>query len=301
MKDQKYIAGPLHFRTGREFDDFWKMKQAAWSEWYAAPKSRFRAIMERALYHGKALCFPEFYREIRTEAATVAGYLFATPAFWDGRTESLRGLDYYDSWHDFKSKYHMAAFAGAFQIFRLFQLTPIFRDLFGQFRRKKLEGKNTIVLTALFVRPEFRGEKIPALLFQSIKVEVKKLGYQWLIGPFRPSQYGRYKRESGLLHNHDVFAEYCYKKREDGLPVDGWLRSLTRNGMVMLKPEANSFSISKPLTRFREFKNYHKPGEWYQPAPGVWECGETQTWYVDEDKGVVSSVEPNLWGMIPVE
>lgn len=301
MKDQEYIAGPLHFKDQTEFVYFWKMKQAAWTEWYASSQSRCRAILERVLYNGKALCFPEFFREIRTETGEVAGYIFSTPAFWDGKVENLRTLDYYDSWHNYKNKYYMVAFGAASIFFQSLKLNRLFRFLLTSFRKKKLKDKNTVVLTALFAGSEFRGQNIPTRLFKSIKDEVKKLGYQWLISPFRPSQYGRYKRKSELLHNPDVFADYCYKKREDGLPVDGWLRSLTRNGMVMLKPEVNSFSLSKPLSRFREFKSCHKPGQWYKPAPGVWECGETQTWYVDDEKEVVCSMEPDLWGMIPVE
>ena len=301
MKDQEYITGPLHFRDQKEFADFWKMKQAAWTEWYASSQSRCRAVLERVLYNGKALCFPEFFREIRTESGAVAGYLFATPAFWDGKVESLRPLDYYDSWHNYKNKYSMFAFGAASIFFQSLKLNRLFRFLLASFREKKLRGKNTVVLTALFVVSDSRGQKIPTRLFQSIKTEVKKLGYQWLISPFRPSGYGRYKRESGLQHSRETFADYCYRKREDGFPVDGWLRALTRNGMIMLKPEVNSFSISRSLSRFSEFQKRHKPGQWYQPAPGVWECGETQTWYVDEEKGVACSVEPDLWGMIPVE
>ena len=301
MLDQEYITGALHFKDQAEFAAFWKMKQKAWTEWYASVQSRSRAILERALYNGKALCFPEFFREIRTDAGKVAGYLFATPAFWDGKAESLQNLDYYDSWHNYRSKYHMLAFGAASIVFQNFKLNRFFRLLLTSFRARKLKDKNTVVLTALFVESNLRGQKIPSRLFQSIKVEVKKLGYQWLISPFRPSQYGDYKRRSGFLHNRDVFTDYCYKKREDGLPVDGWLRSLTRNGMVMLKPEVESFSVSRPLERFFDFQKSHKPGQWYQPVPGVWECGETQTWYVDEEQGTATSVEPDLWGMIPVE
>ena len=301
MDDQEYITGPLHFRDQAEFEGFWKLKQAAWTEWYASPQSNPRAILQRWLYNGKALCFSEFYREIRTEAGTIAGYLFATPAFWDGKVESLKSLDYYDSWHNYKSKYYMLAFGAASIIFQSLKLNRLFRYLLTSFREKKLKGKNTVVLTALFVDSAFRGQKIPTRLFQSIKVEVRKLGYQWLISPFRPSEYGRYKLESGLLHSQETFTDYCYRKREDGLPVDGWLRALTRNRMVMLKPEVESFSVTRPLDRFDEFRKKHKPNQWYQPAPDVWECGETQTWYVDEEKGEVRSVEPDLWGMIPVE
>jgi hypothetical protein len=301
MKDQEYITGPLHFRDQAEFEDFWKMKQAAWTEWYASSQSRCRAVLERVLYNGKAICFPEFFREIRTETGVVAGYLFSTPAFWDGKVESLMPLDYYDSWHNYKSKYHMLAFGTASIFFQSLKLNRVFRSLLTSFREKKLKGKNTVVLTALFVGSDFRGQKIPNRLFQSIKAEVKKLGYLWLISPFRPSQYGRHKIESGLLHSQETFADYCYRKREDGLPVDGWLRALTRNGMVMLKPEVESFSVTRPLERFDEFRKKHKPDQWYQPAPGVWECGETQTWYVDGEKREVRSVEPDLWGMIPVE
>ncbi|MEA1926641.1 MAG: GNAT family N-acetyltransferase [Candidatus Auribacterota bacterium] len=301
MIEQKYITKPLYFRAQAEFESFWKMKQAAWTEWYANPKTRSRALLQRVLYNGKALCFPEFFREIRTETGVIAGYLFATPAFWDGKVKSLMPLDYYDSWHNYKNKYSMLAFGAAIIFFQSLKLNRLFRFLLTSFRKKKLRGKNTVVLTALFVSPDFRGQKIPSRLFQSIKAEVKKLGYLWLISPFRPSQYGRYKKETGLLHSRKIFNDYCYKQREDGLPVDRWLRSLIRNRMVMLKPEVNSFSLAKPLSRFREFQKRYKPGQWYQPAPGVWECGETQTWYVDEEKGTATSVEPDLWGMLPVE
>ena len=151
MLDQEYITGSLHFKDQSEFAAFWKMKQKAWTEWYASVQSRSRAILERALYNGKALCFPEFFREIRTDAGKVAGYLFATPAFWDGKAESLQNLDYYDSWHNYRSKYHMLAFGAASIVFQNFNLNRFFRLLLTSFRARKLKDKNTVVLTALFV------------------------------------------------------------------------------------------------------------------------------------------------------
>lgn len=298
--EEGFITGPLYFRNGEEFADFWRLKQGAWTKWYAADLTRGRTILERAVLNGKALCFPEFFREIRTEENIPVGYLFTVPAYWTGSPAALQNLDYYDSWHSFRSRYHMLAFGAGYIILHALKLDGLFRACLASYRARKLAGCNTMILTAIFARPEFRGMRIPARLFASIKEVTAGLGFSHLISPFRPSEYGRYKRESGLVHDYEIFKRYCCSTREDGLPVDAWLRALTRNGMIMLKPEIASFTVTRPLGCFEEFRRSHKPGQWYQTSPGVWECGETQTWYIDEHCRTAFSIEPDLWGLLPL-
>ena len=131
--------------------------------------------------------------------------------------------------------------------------------------------------------------------------KASELGMRYVISPFRPSAYGKYKAERQATHSSALFNDYCNLKTNEGLPKDPWLRSLAFQGAEFIKIEPRSVRVQHSLETFRMFKQRYKPEAWYSPMPDVWECGETPTWYVDRGLKVVISVEPNLWGRIPVE
>jgi hypothetical protein len=58
-----------------------------------------------------------------------------------------------------------------------------------------------------------------------------------------------------------------------------------------------ALSQVRPLARFEAFKRRHRPDEWYSPAPDIWECGETCSWYIDRARRLAVSWEPNYWGV----
>ena len=71
--------------------------------------------------------------------------------------------------------------------------------------------------------------------------------------------------------------------------------------MKILKPEVRSFTVAESVNCFESFKALHRPQDWYEDGADIWECGETQTWYLDKHKDEVYSIEPNVWGRITLE
>lgn len=176
---------------------------------------------------------------------------------------------------------------------------------------------NTVVLMSMSVDPSRRGSGLPTLLVDRLKHFARTEHIEHLIGPFRPSDYGKYKRENGDFN----FTNYCDLRREDGLRKDSWLRAVQRMGMKSLKPDARSMVVPADSNTLDHYRNSYKPEawwrvedpvqidyliSWHQPnrelesVDEVWECGEAGTWYVDRKNDQTVYIESNLWGEIPV-
>lgn len=162
---------------------------------------------------------------------------------------------------------------------------------------------NTIFLLAISVDHDFRGQRLTSRLIQEIKGRAIGLSIEHAISPFRPSGYGQWKQKQGLFGN-ETFAEYCEMRREDGQPVDPWLRSLKWNRMELIRDEndqivvrQNSMVVRVPLDTFREYQQNYNPELWRQaPSGEIWECNEAGTWHVGEKEAVYR--EPNVLGRI---
>ena len=71
-----------------------------------------------------------------------------------------------------------------------------------------------------------------------------------------------------------------------------------RQGARLVRPVPRSLAIKGSLAKFDRVRRSFRPNDWYSPAPDVWECGETCTWYVDRARKLAISVESNCWGII---
>lgn len=155
---------------------------------------------------------------------------------------------------------------------------------------------NTLVLMSMSVHHLHTGEGYARKLIEQAKLLAIKLEVNYLIGSFRPNEFGAYK----LAHiGKDVdFATYCKLTRQDGLPIDGWLRNLTRNGMRSLIVDSHAMTVSMPIKDFEYYKQTYRPHVWCEINQDVWECGEVGTWKVDYNNGIATYKESNLWGLI---
>lgn len=151
---------------------------------------------------------------------------------------------------------------------------------------------NTLVLMSMNVNPNYQGNGYAKMLIEQIQATAKKLGIKHIISPFRPNNYGEHK----IQHGDPGFDAYCAMTREDGFPVDGWLRNLARNGMRPLKIAGKSMEVAVPTSQFEEYKINYNPQNWKQIGDGMWECGEVGTWQVSNGKAVYT--ENNIWGEI---
>jgi len=289
---------PLRFRSLSEYERFDQLKRDSWTSWYAPPPSSRRAAWRDYQHvNGVAAYYPEFYREVRASNGEQVAWLFSSPTWWGGDPQSLLTLKEH---HRLPTNPYLLTAGAASNLLRRAHVHKPFELLRGRERRRRVDSGNAMMLIAMHIRPDYQGQGLSQRIIDAQRGLAASLGYAHIVSPFRPSEYGAYKRDSHTAHSQEAFAAYCALTRQDGLPVDAWLRALRRSGMRPLRPEARSFLISGSVAAFEAFRRSYRPEQWYEPVPGTYECGQTATWYVDEGRGVVTSVEPNLWGEIPL-
>lgn len=153
---------------------------------------------------------------------------------------------------------------------------------------------NAIGMMSINVKQDYQGQGLAKIIIDSVKDVASKLGVKHIMGSFRPTQFGEHSHKNPHAH----FAEYVGSRRvDDNLPTDAWLRTLTRNGMRMLRIDDAAMVV--PDVSPEEFDNYRKtckPGMWRQISPIVWRCGETGVWFVGEKSAVYA--ESNVWGIL---
>jgi hypothetical protein len=200
---------------------------------------------------------------------------------------------------------------------------PTWDELAGDiptFATRYVPDGDALVLLSASVRQDVRGLGVGTLLIDRGKEIAGRLAIENVIGPFRPSDFGTHK----LRHPRRSFDGYCALRRDDGAHVDGWLRTLGRHRLELLRVESKAMVVETTAEDFRCFRHSYRPGSWSrvddtaafdlrvgEHSPGehlghvhaAWECCETGTWYLDDDPGAGAAVyiESNVWGRIPLD
>lgn len=174
---------------------------------------------------------------------------------------------------------------------------------------------NTLLMLSVSIRPDGQGRGVSAGLVDHARRVAHDLGLEHVISPFRPSGFGAHKAAGG----HADFDAYRRATRADGLPVDPWLRALTRLGMEQLRVVDAAMVVRCPLAEVEGWRASYRAGSWFaldedraavlvdalpddivDTVDEVWECGETGSWFVDRMAGEATYVESNVWGEIPL-
>ncbi|MEV0157412.1 N-acetyltransferase [Micromonospora sp. NPDC050686] len=132
------------------------------------------------------------------------------------------------------------------------------------------------------VRPDRRGSGLSALMLAAMREAVAKMGYDTLVAPVRPS--GKHARPDLPM------TEYAAQVRDDGLPVDPWLRVHVRAGGTVERVAGRSMTISGSLADWRRWTGlpFDRSGPVHVPGALVpVHCD------VAHDHAVY--VEPNVW------
>jgi GNAT superfamily N-acetyltransferase len=160
---------------------------------------------------------------------------------------------------------------------------------------------NTTVLMSMNVHPEAQGQKLPAQLVKTVCAQAAQSpSVQRVIGSFRPSEFALATKQNPELD----FADYVATVRHDGLPVDKWLRVLTRMGMEQLAVDDTAMKVylgSSEMEQLRTSQEQATGEPWIKlrthgPGSKYW-CGETGFFY-DLRKGGQVYIESNVWGML---
>lgn len=136
--------------------------------------------------------------------------------------------------------------------------------------------------------PAARGQGASAKLLGAMRDAVAARGLTDLIAPVRPNRKH--------LEPHTPMAIYAQRVRDDGLPVDPWLRVHARAGARMVKVASCSMTIAAGLDSWRGWTGlpFDRSGD--VVVPGALAPVRAS---VEHDQAVY--VEPNVWMHHPLQ
>lgn len=148
----------------------------------------------------------------------------------------------------------------------------------------RLAGRSPTIVSALeiTIHPERRGAGHAADLLGAMRANTKALGYSELVAPVRPT--------GKAAEPHAPMAEYTHRTREDGLPVDPWLRVHVRLGGEIVGVCARSMTISGSVAEWQEWTGlpFDEPGDVVVPQGLV-------PVHCDPHQDHAVYVEPGVW------
>ncbi|MPZ53225.1 MAG: N-acetyltransferase [Acidimicrobiia bacterium] len=95
------------------------------------------------------------------------------------------------------------------------------------------------------IRPDMRGAGLAPVMLAAMRDNVKRLGFDDLYAPVRPSQKTK--------EPHTPMSEYAWRTRDDGLPYDPWLRVHVRAGGELLSVCPRAMTIAGSLAEWRDW------------------------------------------------
>lgn len=111
----------------------------------------------------------------------------------------------------------------------------------------RLAGRRGNLVSALeiSIRPDLRGSGLSAVMLQAMRENAVALGFADLVAPVRPNRKHLYQAMS--------IENYAMLRREDGLPVDPWLRVHVRAGGRIVSTSPRAMMISGSVAQWREW------------------------------------------------
>jgi GNAT superfamily N-acetyltransferase len=149
-------------------------------------------------------------------------------------------------------------------------------------------GGNVVSLLAISVKPEARGQGLPALLIEAVRNAAREAGHESVIAPVRPTLKDRYP----LI----PIERYVQWRRADGSHFDPWIRAHERLGGTIVGPCPDSMLIQAPVADWEAWTGMQFPEDGVYIVPGMLAPLEVH-------EGVGTHVEPNVWmrhGVDPV-
>jgi hypothetical protein len=112
--------------------------------------------------------------------------------------------------------------------------------------RTKLSGDtpDTISAIEISIKPSLQGVGLSAHMLAAMRANAARLGFKELLAPVRPN---------GKADPEVPMPDYAYRVREDGLPVDPWLRVHVRAGGQIERVAPRSMVIPGTLAEWREW------------------------------------------------
>jgi len=144
------------------------------------------------------------------------------------------------------------------------------------------EDPDTLVVMAAQVHPDRRGRGLAGELLTALRHLAEQRGWQRVVAPVRPTLKTRYP-----LTPIDRFASWT---REDGAPLDPWLKTHWRLGARVVATAPRSQTMTGTVADWERWTGLSLPdsGEYVIPE-GL------STLRIDRDEDRGTYVEPNVW------
>jgi hypothetical protein len=133
----------------------------------------------------------------------------------------------------------------------------------------------------ILIGESHKGKGLSYLMLDALKTAVRRLGHATLYAPVRPN---------GKTDQRLPMATYVRQVRDDGLPVDPWLRVHVRSGGTIVKVAPASMVIAGSLREWRQWTGLAFDGDGDVEVPGALAPVHSS---LAHDRAVY--VEPNVW------
>ena len=148
----------------------------------------------------------------------------------------------------------------------------------------RLSGSEPTIVSALeiMIRPDLRGTGLSGTMLRAMRDNAARLGFSDLVAPVRPSG-----RSGSITEPIDA---YAFATREDGLPVDPWIRVHVRAGGRVVNVAHTSMVTAGTVAQWRSWT-----GLPFDRSGPVEVPGAVVPVHCDLSQDQVVYVEPNVW------
>jgi GNAT superfamily N-acetyltransferase len=154
----------------------------------------------------------------------------------------------------------------------------VVRGLMGKLASERPDVVSAIEIS---IRPDLQGRGHSGRMLAAMVANTRDLGFNQLVAPVRPS---------GKTDVHEPMERYARSTRDDGLPLDPWLRVHVRAGGTIERVATRSMVIPGTLAEWRE-----RTGLAFERSGPVEVPGALAPVICDVDHGTAVYVEPNVW------
>ena len=151
----------------------------------------------------------------------------------------------------------------------------------GLLTRLWREEPNACSAVEIAIEPSLQGAGLSGRIVAALRDNAARLGFAELVAPVRPN---------GKTDVDEPMADYAFRTRTDGLPVDPWLRVHVRAGGRIDRVAARSMVIPGTVEEWREWT-----GLPFDRTGPVRVLGALAPVMCDVEHGTAVYVEPNVW------
>ncbi len=156
----------------------------------------------------------------------------------------------------------------------------------GLLSRLRREEPDAVSAVEIAIEPALQGRGLSGRILAALRDNAARLGFSELLAPVRPN---------GKTDVREPMAEYAFRTRDDGLPVDPWLRVHVRAGGLIDRVAPRSMVIPGTVEEWREWTGLPFDRTGPVDVPGA-----LAPVMCDAEHGTAVYVEPNVWVRHPI-